>query len=610
MECCSEKDIKNKKFQDFYKGELENPTENIHIIPEPKIFYVPKNVKETFKITSLTYIDNQAGNNIQNAVNLFTSHIEKSFGIIFSKNSDSGNTIKLIKDNTIKNKEAYKLMVNSKVIEIHASEYAGFLYAFYTLMQLMPSEVYSKTKIKENIDINIPAVLIYDEPRFEWRGYMLDESRTFFGKDMVLTLLDEISKLKINKFHWHLTDDGGYRFPFSGTVKCSSGNEYNLDEFMKKAAWRNGENPANYESKWEFCKKDDNNAYGGVYTKEDLKEIINYAKERNIIIIPEFDIPGHSKPMYELIVSSKNKLDTLKCDAYYRNEERNINKQKFDEKLRGSDLCPSNNDTIEVIVYMLKQMYNTFECEYVHIGGDEVRIAGNENLGNGPWWYCKRCEDKLKELNFGEASYENFQKLQGWFFKELSPKLLNDNIKMAMWNEAAVLGDFKPDTESLIMAWDISEAHSDKLYNTKAKIVNAAQQKYYFPFYQTKEDKDNNDKYPIGAAWAKVNTMKDMYEYNPCENNSGSIIPKELQIGIQSCYWTEKTIGFEKEGITYTPKMHLVYMTFPRIVAVAERAWSPEEKKDYNKFLNKMQTQFERFDKAGLKGVCQTERKI
>lgn len=595
---------------------------DIALIPEPVNFTEGSGF---FIITDGTKIDDQS-RAASNAVSLFKERIRKSSGIELESGAAVSDVIRLISDSAIENAEGYRLSVTPGFVEIRASGYGGFLYGLNTLLQLMPPEVLSQTPV-DGLRLSAACCEIEDEPRFEWRGFMLDVARQFFDAEMVKQVLDELSLVKINRFHWHLTDDGGIRFPFKGQFTTSAGNTYDFDQFMKKAAWRTGpnENSTNWpnrdyetikEDGWHYFDPNDpddpyykyrDNKHGGSYTEAEIRDVINYAKMRNIEVIPEFDMPGHCGPLYDLMIgtAADGSEVNLRCDKFYEDEgdSRSGVDGKYLKPGSDTDLCVSNPDTVEVLGEMIRQMKAVFDTGYMHIGADEVKINPGSWYLIGHWWYCLRCENKVKEL-LGESatvSYTSFQKLQAWFLAQIEPYVRSGGTQMGMWNEATK-GGFQPQPDGFMHAWDAVGNQ------TSVSIINCYTDHYYLDYYQSQEDKDLFSSLAT-VGHKQVRTLETVYNYDVTKAGSASI-DQSRQIGVQANYFTEKTFGFEKHGKVWTPNQHLVYMCFPRVIAVAERAWSPESKKDAGRFIDKMQTQFLRFDASGLDGFCEDERLI
>ena len=588
------------------------------VIPEPVSLTEKEGV---FIIDEQTTIDDRSGESNVSAI--FKETIRTSTGIELKNGAADFNVIRLIVAPEIDNDEAYRLTVTPETVEIRANGYGGFLYGFYTLLQLMPPEVYSKT-IVNGLTLSAACCKIEDEPRFEYRGFSLDVSRHFSSTDKVKAVLDEMAKVKMNRFQWHLTDDGGVRFPFEGQLIASSGTIYDFDEFMKKAAWRTGNpeglaNPSavsyyNNSDKWTFFDPNDaedpNYEYreykhGGFYTKAELKEIIHYAEMRNITIIPEIDMPGHAKPMWYL-------FEGLRCDTKMAETER----EQIDRAGKAltdashTDLCISNPDTIEVIKYMVKQVAEVFPGETIHIGADEVKINPNSSWqAIGHWWFCSLCDDAVQDQG-GTVSkttgYNEFRKLQARFLEKVDSYIQSIGKKSAIWSEG-IYGDFTPVTNPIFYYWD----HANTLQPAKNKrlpIVNADFTYYYLTTAQTQSDVDEDNK--VNYRRTDTRTLEAVYNFDLTKDgDAGQAAIGDTQIGAQACFWAESAVGFERGGIEYSiDGGNMIYHVFPRLIAVAERTWSPEEKKDYNRFREKMQPQFERFDAAEFVWYCPAER--
>lgn len=591
---------------------------SVAVIPE----LVSLTEKEgVFIIDEQTTIDDRSGESNVSAI--FKETIRTSTGIELKNGAADFNVIRLIVAPEIDNDEAYRLTVTPETVEIRANGYGGFLYGFYTLLQLMPPEVYSKT-IVNGLTLSAACCEIEDEPRFEYRGFSLDVSRHFSSTDKVKAVLDEMAKVKMNRFQWHLTDDGGVRFPFEGQLIASSGTIYDFDEFMKKAAWRTGNpeglaNPCavsyyNNSDKWTFFDPEDTEdpnyeyreyKHGGFYTKAELKEIIHYAEMRNITIIPEIDMPGHAKPMWYL-------FEGLRCDTKMAETE-SEQRERAGKALTDAshtDLCISNPDTIEVIKYMVKQVAEVFPGKTIHIGADEVKI--NPSVGwqaIGHWWFCSLCDAAVREQG-GTVSpstgYGQFQKLQARFLEKVDSYIQSIGKESAIWSEG-IYGEFNPVTNPIFYYWD----HANTLQPAKNKrlpIVNADFTYYYLTTAQTQSDVDEGNK--VNYRRTDTRTLEAVYNFDLTKDgDAGQAAIGDTQIGAQACFWAESAVGFERGGIEYSiDGGNMIYHVFPRLIAVAERTWSPEEKKDYNRFREKMQPQFERFDAAEFVWYCPAER--
>ena len=572
-----------------------------NIIPEPSS--VKRGIGR-FIIDKKTVIDNRAGDAYTDAVDLFRNRLQSAAGISLPDGEASSNVICLSKNGELGN-EAYRLDISQESIVLEANSYGGFLYGFYTLLQILPTNIYASSY--SQMDLSIPCAVIRDEPRFAYRGLMVDVSRHFFSADTIRQIIDEVSKLKINMFHWHLTDDGGFRFPFHGILTTKSGNSYDFDAFMRKTAYRTGatSRSADFFGDWQFFDPDNpddpqwenrQNAHGGFYTLEEITSVIEYARLRNVSVIPEFDLPGHCKPLYDY-------FPTLRCD----NLNRDSDSGKPFKPETFSDLCASSSDIFEVLDYMIGQIAEAFDSEVIHIGADEVKINNQSWYDVGPWWFCSRCENKIREITGSSVvDYTHLQNLQSRFLKETERIVSRYGKKTGVWNEA-FKESFSPDEKTVMWYWNRQEDLRTAV-KKGVKIVNSDCYYYYFDFYQSSADR--NAANPSANDWggsAPTVSLQSVYRNNPVNENGGLLFGSN-QWGVQANMWTERITGFTKNGKKFNRDAHLIYMIFPRIAAVAERSWSPAIKKNYLRFKEKIQVQFYRFEAAGLDSFCTDER--
>lgn len=578
------------------------------IIPEPKTISMRA---DQFELTNQTQVNDLSGLNLDSTIALFREQLKFSGNIDLPAGQAATNVIELQRTHENKSLEWYHLDISTQKIVITAKGKSGFFYAFQTLLQILPPEVYSKTP--KNYSKKIDCAVIEDEPRFEHRGIMVDCSRHFFPLSTLKQIIDETAKLKMNRFHWHLTDDGGYRFPFEGKV-THKGIEYDLSAFTAKTSHRTGTTPnsSNYFGSWNFFNPSDptdpwysyaSYSHGGVYSKAEIQELIHFAKERGVIIIPELDLPGHSKPLYSY-------FPQLRCDnaGVPHPDPGKPNKHE------GTDLCAAEEATIVILSAMLEQVAATFECEVLHIGGDEVKINNGSWYDLGGWWFCSKCHKKVEEITGSTAiTYRSLQKLQSWFMTQIQTKVNALGKEMGFWNET-IRGDFQPNSSSIMWYWNgLNDLGAAKAKNIR--IINSDTYKYYIDYYQSPSDRSNKN--PDAQDWGGTGptlTMRDIYQNDPTKEGNGQSLGSNL-IGIQCNMWCEKITGFtssaadeafgEDPNKIYDKSQHLIYMIFPRVVAVAERAWSPESKADYSRFKEKVENcQFRRFDAASMKDYC------
>lgn len=573
--------------------------DSLPIIPEPQNISI---LTGEFIIDEHTKVFNNSGIDCSKQIALFKNQIELSSGVAIGEGSSDKNVIRLETTSQNKNSEWYNLKVEQNQIVITAKTKSGFFYGFQTILQMMDAKVYSKKKV--NFDLDVPCVNIDDEPRFAHRSLLIDVSRHIFELDTLKTIIDEISKTKMNRFHWHLTDDGGFRFPFEGTVTVGS-KVYDLSALIKKTSYRTGNQYANFPQAWNFFDPTDpsdpwyakkENMHGGCYTKEEILDFISYCDDRGVTIIPEIDMPGHCKPLYMF-------FEDLRCDKLGGSGvPASVPASKKENNIT-NDICASSAATLPILKELIRQVAKVFPGEVLHIGADEVHLKTDMWYNLGPWWFCSRCEQKIKEIVGPSAAvnYNNLQKLQAYVVKEIEQAVIANGKICALWNEG-VRGGFTPDPSTLLWYWNgIDDLNSGLSKNMK--VVNCDQWYFYTALYQHQSDR--TEKNPAGQDWggsAPNVTVEYIYKsyFNKAKNGNNAVALGNNQLGAQICMWGEKLIGFTKNGKTYNREEHLIYMLFPRIYALAERTWTTEDKANYPKFYSKLQTQFKRLDNANI----------
>lgn len=440
--------------------------------------------------------------------------------------------------------EAYKLSVSPKRIDITAAAPAGFFYAFQTLKQLMPRNVMAGVPDATVTEWKVPAVLINDEPRFGWRGFMLDEGRHFYGKEEVKKILDVMAAYKMNRFHWHLTEDQGWRIEIKKYPKLT-----------EVGAWRDSKVCA-----WGEVKPD-GQRYGGYYTRKDIKEVVAYAKERFIEIVPEVDIPGHS----QAAVASYPEF--LACDP----------ENKHDvwlwQGVSADVINVANPLAVQFAKDVIDELTELFPFGYIHLGGDECPTH--------KWEHNADCQALLKEI--GSTNYRD---LQIHFYKQLkdhvAQKPADKQRKLIFWNEVlhgntAPLGD-----DITIMAWIGADNAAVNAAKRGMNTILSPQIPYYINRRQSKLETE-----PRSQGHGDE-TVERVYNYKPMNGVAEELQPKYM--GVQANFWTE---WVEEADIVQ-------YLMFPRLVAVAEAGWTPADKRDYNDFLKRLQGEAKYYQ---LKGV-------
>ena len=441
-------------------------------------------------------------------------------------------------------KEAYRLSVTPKRINIAASTPAGFFYAFQTLKQLMPRNVMAGVKDKSIKEWSVPCVFIVDEPRFSWRGFMLDEGRHFYGKEEVKKIIDVMAAYKMNRFHWHLTEDQGWRIEIKKYPKLT-----------EVGAWRDSKVCA-----WGDVKPD-GIRYGGYYTHKDIKEVVEYAKERFVEIIPEVDIPGHS----QAAVASYPEF--LACDP----------ENKHDvwlwQGVSSDVINVANPLAVQFAKDVIDELTELFPFGYIHLGGDECPTY--------KWERNTSCQ-----ALFGEIGSTNYRDLQIYFYKQLLDHVANKPAekqrKLVFWNEVLHGNTASLGTDITIMAWIGADGAAKDAAMRGMTTILSPQIPYYINRRQSKLETE-----PKSQGYGDE-TVERVYNYKPMNN-----VPEELQpkyLGVQANFWTEWVVE---------PSV-VQYLMLPRLAAVAEAGWTPAEQRNYDDFINRLQGEAKYYQ---LKGV-------
>lgn len=442
-----------------------------------------------------------------------------------------------------KGAEAYELIVTEKKVEISGGGYPGLFYGLQTLLQLLPKEVYSRVNTGAK-EFSIPCVQIVDYPQFGWRGFMLDASRHFQPVDYVKRVLDLMAIHKMNIFHWHLTDDQGWRIQIK-----------QYPWLTETGAWRSQPN---------FPVKGTINPYGGFYTQEQIREIVKYASDRHITIIPEIDLPGHSSALVhaipEMACVNARKDDYVHYFSDYPKREKKYIRH------RGTNVvCAGDEDAYAIIDNILGEIVDLFPAEYIHIGGDEVQKV---------WWEaCPDCQERMREEDL-----QDMNELQSYFIGRLEAMLNKRGRHLIGWEEI-LEGNLSPTAS--VMGW-IGMDRSIKSVKQGRKTVIASNKAYYIQMSQT-----DNPFHP--QKWPLNTTTKKIYQYNPLPSEMTEE-EKELILGIQTSLWTPFTNKEELWDIA----------TYPRNCALSEAAWTQPGLKDWENFEHRLQKHLSRLAYLGV----------
>ena len=458
--------------------------------------------------------------------------------------TDNGQKIRVLYNGNLA-EEAYALTSSKKDLIIEASARNGFLYAFETVKQMLPAEVYGKERAKGSVKWVIPAVSIIDEPRFAYRGMHLDVCRHFWTVDEVKKYLDVMAAYKLNRFHFHLTEDQGWRIEIKAYPKLT-----------EIGAWRDG---TMIGKDWG---SNDGIRHGGFYTQDELRDIVAYAAERGITVIPEIDLPGH-------MLAALAAYPELGCTGGpYKVWHR--------WGVAKDILCAGNDEVFTFLETVFKELADIFPSEYFHIGGDECFGGDAEPNRPDPWDVCPKCAARMKQLGIKKGPDAKHY-LQNYVTARVQDILAGLGRKVIGWDEI-LEGDLQPG--ATVMSWRGVQGGIE----ASAKGFDAIMTPYtylYFDFYQGRE----LDKEPL--AIGGYLPLEHVYKYEPFE---GIVAGAEKHIlGVQANLWTEYIA---------TPE-HLEYMLMPRMCALSEVQWCEPENKDFNRFDKSLDHTFLILDQLG-----------
>ncbi|MBP6023853.1 beta-N-acetylhexosaminidase [Ferruginibacter sp.] len=428
------------------------------------------------------------------------------------------------------NDEGYVLDVNANNITIKAKKENGLFYGIQTLLQLIPAEGKK----------NIPALHIEDEPRFAWRGMMMDPCRHIWSVDFIKKFIDQLAYHKLNKFHWHLTEDQGWRIEIK-----------KYPRLQEIAAWRNG-TQVGYDRN-----KTDSIRYGGYYTQEQVKEVVAYAAARYVEVIPEIEMPGHS-------VAAVTAYPYLACNptSFETGEPHEVRQVWGVSK----DIYCAGNDTVFTFLEdVLKEVMPLFPSKFIHIGGDEAPHEA--------WAKCPKCQLRIKENGL-----KNEAELQSWFIRRME-KFINANGKRLIGWEEIMQGGLSP--SATVHSWlgTKSGLTASKMGND---VIMSPYSHLYFDGYQAESKIEPR-------AIGYFTPLDTVYAFEPRHPQMSDKDAQHL-LGAQANVWTE-FIATED---------YFQYMVFPRIDALAEITWTPREQKNFAGFQNRLKTQLVRYDKKNI----------
>ena len=430
----------------------------------------------------------------------------------------------------MKSSEAYRLQITPEQICITANSSVGVFYGIQTLGQLLIDQQFFQVEQKSWC---LPALTIIDSPAFPYRGLHLDVSRHFFPKEFVMKCLDWMAFYKLNHLHWHLTDAAGWRVEIKKYPKLT-----------EKAAWRT---KANYMEWWQgdrrYSSQKENGAYGGYYTQEEIREIVAYAAQKYITIIPEIEMPGHSEEVVSV-------YPHLGC---------------YGEPYRSGEFCIGNEKTFEFLEDVLTEILELFPSKYIHIGGDEASTSS--------WKQCPLCQQRMKKENL-----KNERELQSYLIHRVEKFLNKKGRKLLGWDEI-LEGGLAPN--AIVMSWR-GEKGGIKAAKMGNDVIMTPGEYCYFDSYQADPETQ-----PL-AIGGYLPYLK-VYSYHPIPNELSQEEAKHI-LGAQANVWSE---------YISTPS-HAEYMIFPRLLALSEVVWSPKELREEEDFKRRIANHIIYLQKEGV----------
>lgn len=529
----------------------ERKTRDINIIPKPALL-IPLKSSGTFSIGSKTkiFLDDHE---LLPSSDFLRMYLKRYFNLDVDTTSlPKENSIRLTINNGLGDaKNTYHMLVDSKGVSIKGNSPQAVFYGIQTLIQLLP---------EEKINISVPYVMITDYPRFEYRGMHLDVSRHFFDVAFIKKYIDYLAFHKMNYFHWHLTDDQGWRLEIKKYPKLT-----------EIGAWRKGTivglfpGKGNEHIRYQVLEKEvritpkdamiktDGIRYGGYYTQDEVRDIIKYAADRYITIIPEIEMPAHSMAALaaypELGTNPQKKPEVAQTWGIF-NKQNNV-------------LQPTEK-TFNFLEDVLMEVMELFPSPYIHIGGDEASKI---------WWRQSAEAQQIKAKN----NLKDESALQSYFIHRME-KFVNSKGKTIIGWDEILDGGLAPN--AIVMSWR-GEKGGITAAKLKQKVIMSPETKLYLNHAQfMKED---------SLTAAKYLDLATVYNYDPVPSELNPEQAKYIW-GAQGNLWTEYITNPEK----------VEYMLFPRMDAVAEMTWSPQDGKDYADFLKRLKSQFKRYDRMGI----------
>ncbi len=507
---------------------------NIVEVNEPKIVPLPDEIelrKGHFlldKKTSISFDENNE--QLKSISTYFLDYLKEFYELELSEKDKKKGTISFKISDKIETPDAYILSADSTGIQIVSNTEAGIFYGIQSIIQMLPAN-------ETDVDgFSLPYCQISDQPEFKWRGMHLDVCRHFFPVKFVKKMIDIAARLKLNTFHWHLTEDQGWRIEIKKYPKLTEIGAWRKETLIGHAL----EHPEKFDGK----------KHGGFYTQEQIKEVVEYAKSRFVTIVPEIEMPGHSVAALAAYPEYSCKGGRFEVEGRWG---------VFDDVY-----CAGKEETFQFLEDVLSEVIDLFPGEYIHIGGDECPKTR--------WKECPDCQKRIKTEKLKDE-----HELQSYFIKRIEKFLSSKGKKVIGWDE--ILEGGLADGAA-VMSWR-GEMGGIEAAMSKHYVVMSPNATNYFDHYQG----TNNEPLSIGG----LTTLKDVYHYQPIPEELDTTYYKYI-LGSQANLWTEYIPTEE----------HAEYMLFPRLCALAEILWTKPEKQNWNDFLVRMDQFYPYFDRWGV----------
>lgn len=506
---------------------------NYQIIPLPQEI-VTSQVNPFILKSGVKILYPEGNEKMQRNAQFLADYLKTATGKDFSieAGTEGKNAIVLALGSEVENPESYQLKVTDQGVTITAPTEAGVCYGIQTLRKSLP--------IALGADVALPAVEIKDAPRFGYRGAHFDVSRHFFTIDEVKTYIDMLALHNMNRLHWHITDDQGWRLEIKKYPKLTEIGSQRSGTVI-------GRNSGEY----------DNTPYGGFYTQEQAKEIVDYAAERYITVVPEIDLPGH-------MLAALAAYPELGCTGGPYEVWRQWG-------VADDVLCAGNDQVLKFLEDVYGELIEIFPSEYIHVGGDECPKVR--------WEKCPKCQARIKALGLkSDKNHSKEERLQSFVINHIE-KFLNDHGRQIIGWDEILEGGLAPN--ATVMSWR-GESGGIEAAKQKHDVIMTPNTYLYFDYYQAKDTE--NEPFGIGGYLP----MERVYSYEPMP---ASLTPEEQQYikGVQANLWTEYIATFS----------HAQYMVLPRWAALCEVQWSTPDKKNYEDFLSRLPRLIKWYDAEG-----------